>query len=107
MPEGTCRIAERVDGAGAEPDDEAGLVQAEDQPTVRACDEEHPTPEERQCREYEHRRDQHALERGGWSELDVRPGATVVPREAVTGAEELERDRTEQEHADEDVHREQ
>ena len=105
--DGAERVGEDVDRHRPEPDDEARLVEHEHGASVRHGEQQDPRPEQRQRREHEHGRDEHAHQRSGRAEPDVLGAARVVAGHPVAGARELQRDRAEEQHPDEDVDREQ
>ncbi len=100
-------VGEHMDRHCPEPDDEARLVEADDGAPVRDRKERDTGAEQRQRREDEHRGDDDAHQRRRGPEPHVLGAPGVVPREAVAGGGQLQGHGAEQQHADEDVNREQ
>jgi hypothetical protein len=90
-----------------EPDDEARLVQSEDEPVPRAeRDQRHSGAEEGERRDDDERGEQPQQDVRRPSP-NVRRTSAVVPPEPVAGASQLEGHRRDQEHSHEHVPREQ
>ena len=96
------QVDEHVQAEGADPDEEARLVQADERAvSLVEREQRYAGAENEQRRQHEHRRNQHPERNVRRAAQDVFLAALVVAQHAPAGAGELQGDDRDQQHPDE------